>query len=649
MKRVLVSLAAVLAATLVASLAPPPWHSPSAPGVAPLGTESNVTRAYRRWVTAYERAGGADEIRIPLGWSKALSAAHTEASGFATLDFRDGLLTVETHGLPEEAGDVWLVDNQPVPGDSVRPELHDKRLFVGRLRAGTGEGRLRVRLGARAFRDFDVDLVVVARSGRDPATDGLLFGSPTLFQRLHRRGVRAAQGLSPTPDASSRTAFVPFWQRLFETAALPVARADHDEEPLVARGRELFFEGTFQGNGRTCSTCHPAGNNLTIDPPFIATRPANDPLFVAEFIPALAVGFENPTLMRQNGLILENLDGFDRPGVMRSVPHTFALPTSLEAAGFDGTTSPPLQRTGWSGDGAPGSGSLRDFATGAVTQHFTRTLGRVPGVDFRLPNDDELDAMEAFQLSLGRQAELDLAALTFADTSVELGRRIFNNETNPDIAQGKCFRCHTDAGATTGVPGNGNFDTGTRKIPGLPGPADAGFGAQPHPDGGFGNGSFNTPPLVEAADSPPFFHNNAAATIEDAVAFYTTNAFRQAPSGGFLGPIELDPSEIAAVAAFLRVINALENVRQSLEQDDRALDANNVHRARPHITQSIEETRDAADVLRARGLHAVAVQRLDEAAVLLGQAFEEHNKHRRAAFINEAKAKKAAARSSIVS
>ena len=59
-------------------------------------------------------------------------------------------------------------------------------------------------------------------------------------------------------------------------------------DKLISQGAELFFEETFKGNGRTCGTCHPASNNFTIDPAFIATLPANDPLFVAEFNPALA-------------------------------------------------------------------------------------------------------------------------------------------------------------------------------------------------------------------------------------------------------------------------------------------------------------------------------------------------------------------------
>ncbi|MGH9844700.1 MAG: hypothetical protein ACREEM_38775, partial [Blastocatellia bacterium] len=61
---------------------------------------------------------------------------------------------------------------------------------------------------------------------------------------------------------------------------------------LIARGRDLFFKETFNGNGRTCGTCHPAENNLTIDPAFIATLPPDNPLFVAEFNPALKENFE---------------------------------------------------------------------------------------------------------------------------------------------------------------------------------------------------------------------------------------------------------------------------------------------------------------------------------------------------------------------
>jgi hypothetical protein len=58
-----------------------------------------------------------------------------------------------------------------------------------------------------------------------------------------------------------------------------------------------------------------------------------------------------------------------------------------------------------------------------VIQHFPRTLNRVEGTDFRLPTEDELDALEAFQLSLGRQEDIDLPALAFTDETWERRRR----------------------------------------------------------------------------------------------------------------------------------------------------------------------------------------------------------------------------------
>src|SRR5438094_2807857 len=242
-----------------------------------------------------------------------------------------------------------------------------------------------------------------------------------------------------------------------KTASPPADRLSQ----LIAKGRDLFFNETFAGNGRTCGSCHPPENNFTIDPAFIATLPRDNPLFVAEFNPDLQRNFENPRLMREFGLILENLDGFDDLGnkfVMRGVPHVLALRTSID--------SPQGPRTGWSGDGAPGDGSLRSFAVGAVIQHFTKTLNRVPGIDFRLPTDEELDALEVFQLSLGRQRDLTLP-LRLKGTVPKRGQEIFL-----DASLGKCNICHVNAGATAIAGGsnlgNANFDTGVEKLPDQP-------------------------------------------------------------------------------------------------------------------------------------------------------------------------------------
>lgn len=394
------------------------------------------------------------------------------------------------------------------------------------------------------------------------------------------------------------------------------------EKELVERGRDIFFNETFEGNGRTCGTCHREENNFTIDPAFIATLPDDDPLFVAETTPALMENFENPRLMREFGLIIENLDGFDdleNVFVQRGVPHTLGLPISID--------SPAGPRTGWSGDGAPGDGSLRSFATGAVIQHFTKTLDRIADVDFRLPTPDELDALEAFQLSLGRQSELSLP-LPLKGTVVIRGQEIFL-----DNGLGKCNICHQNAGANANLGGqdlgNANFDTGVENqvdrpatLTGEKVPTDDGFGTP-------GDGTFNTPSIVEAADTGPFFHDNSIETIEGAVAFYNSQAFANSPSGQFLAgldpngvAIQLEATQVVEVAAFLRAINTLENIREStaLLESGAARGFSKREEAKRAIRRAVAEIDDAIDVLTGGGLSPDAVAHLEEAKRLSKKA-----------------------------
>ena len=70
-------------------------------------------------------------------------------------------------------------------------------------------------------------------------------------------------------------------------------------------------------------------------------------------------------------------------------------------------------------------------------------------------------------------------------------------------------------------------------------PRDGGFGQILTVFGSFGNTDdlpppfghlefeeFNSPPVVESADTGPFFHNHTVADLESAMAFYGTPAFR---------------------------------------------------------------------------------------------------------------------------
>ena len=296
----------------------------------------------------------------------------------------------------------------------------------------------------------------------------------------------------------------------------------------ICAGADIFFRETFNGNGRTCGTCHPANNNFMIEETFAQnlhnTNPA-DPLFVFEREPKLAQ-LEDINIMLGLGSILENVDGPPDPThkfVFRGVPHTLSLATTIARDTDDGTTNPPVQRTGWSGDGAPGDGSLRQFLNGAITQHYTKDLLRRPGTDFRLATDQELDLTLAFQLALGRLNDLNLSQVRMFDADAEFGRQVFL-----DPVHGRCNICHANAGANSLDTGkNRNFDTGTRQVPVVGGGTflgkqmfDGGFGGQGLPAyniqafnngeglNGFGNGTFNTPPIIEAVDTGPFFHTN---------------------------------------------------------------------------------------------------------------------------------------------
>jgi hypothetical protein len=201
--------------------------------------------------------------------------------------------------------------------------------------------------------------------------------------------------------------------------------------------------------------------------------------------------------------------------------------------------------------------------------------------------------MNAFMRSTGRRADLILAgqgALSLKGEVAREGQRIFNNGgagfpggrgIPPGTANGagKCFFCHFNAGASDFFfpDQNANFNTNVEQLPSQPAdlvvpaqrnPADGGFGTGAPPPGvfGIGNGTFNTPVLVEAGDTGPFFHSNVVNTIEEAVNFYNSTQFNTDPGfGPQVGVINLEATEVAAVGAFLGVINALENIRSAIE------------------------------------------------------------------------------------
>ena len=351
-------------------------------------------------------------------------------------------------------------------------------------------------------------------------------------------------------------------------------------------GADIFFKENFNGNGRTCGTCHRVERNFAIDPTFIARLPNSDKLFIAEHTTdGLPLdNLEIPSQLRARGLILENVDGTEPEGptvrfVLRSVPHNLSMSTSIRRSPFN--VEIPAELTGWGGDGAPTSGTngsgvtmtgrLDDFTMGAINQHFTRSLNRVPGVDFRKATEQEGSAVATFMKQLGRLNDVRLSDITFSDAGAETGRQRF-------LVVG-CNNCHDNAGALSittvdNVPqppasASQNTNVETVRHPDLAGfPRDGGGGTFPNavPPNPIGSRAFNTPPLIEAADTGPFFHTDAQVigapaedttsiqTIEQSVAFYRSQAFNLA---------QLNAADIGNIGRFLRSLNAVFNIQMA--------------------------------------------------------------------------------------
>jgi len=605
-----------------------------------IAQQSNLELFYLDWQKRYLARGGDRNVEIPVAWEDSLSTERSAARGLIFLDLIDGTARAEVRGLGDRPAEVWLVDNQEGPGRTVRPEPGDRMIRLGRLEAQSGAGSVSTMATdfvPGLFEDFAIDLVVVASPGRTPAESRLLVGTRPFFERLYTRTRIAREEARENPLFGPAALMDVLSPRPAEASSTILASHGLVSQ-AAAEGADLFFRGTFEGNGRTCGTCHRAENNLALDVDFIKTLSASDKLFIAEHAPEAGgvPGIERPRLLRSHGQILMNSDGFEDPAgkfVMRASQHTLSLATSIRSPDERSF----IQRTGWGGDAAPGSGALRLLPNAAVKQHFTKTLGRVDGVDFFLPADDQLDSMEAFMLSGGRLNELDLFRVRLTHTPAQAGMVTF---------RGFCGRCHFNAGATIGGGFNLNFTTGVERA------SDPSQATEAHPrDGGFGtarldcNGdgqldcfgdsSFNVPPLIEAADTEPFFHNHSAATIEDAVTFYTTDAFTD-------GALPLSRTDVLNVAAFLRVLNASFNSAISIQRNEAALkletsrDGNTRGTVNMLLALSSSEAADAVEVLGARKLHPKSVKLLQDAVSLNGRAITAKKTADRQALIRRA-------------
>lgn len=482
-----------------------PWifSGSQAPEGIPLAGQasvSNLQTNYQRWATAYGAAKPAGPV-VALLWSRGLSSEYSGAKGIAQFNLEKGLISVRVKGLEDSSiSDVWLVDNRPGSHRTVLPEPGDGAMKVGRLRFEEDHAWLDRQI--TDLSDFPVDLVVIVRRNKTPGRAGVLYGTTSLFQKIYHY-----PNLTPRPWEKPNGSGSWLMQTAQATGITPPGYFPHLDSNLVNEGRRIFFNETFEGNGRTCGTCHREHDNMALGIKTIAELPDDDPLFIVEqefrrdgSPNPLWNEFrmEKPVLMRKLGLILENLNGFTEPETgdfttrvsMRAPNHVLSVRTTLApppAQGFDDGTLPVdpndlefAERTGWGGDGTPTgfradffesngrelTGALRDFVVGAIVQHFPLTLersaldadenGNPRRPDFRFPTEAELDALEAFMLSIGRQDEnQDLNTVRLLDEVADRGRLNFMGfnvfDTDPDDGRPplNCNACHFNGGAST--------------------------------------------------------------------------------------------------------------------------------------------------------------------------------------------------------
>ena len=128
--------------------------------VPPPADASKLQSVYARWKSAFEQGGGLRNLRLALGWSQPLSAEHVRAKGEVTFDLEAGKVALEVWGLgADDAYEVWLIDNQPGPGRSVKPEPGDAMKRLGNLKAYEGGHRFFSTLDPADFEVYRSEMV----------------------------------------------------------------------------------------------------------------------------------------------------------------------------------------------------------------------------------------------------------------------------------------------------------------------------------------------------------------------------------------------------------------------------------------------------------------------------------------------------------
>jgi len=406
-----------------------------------------------------------------------------------------------------------------------------------------------------------------------------------------------------------------------QTAAQPMTAAQGQRAESVAQsignvfeGERLFDRETFDGNGRTCLTCH-SRDTGTVSPADARARfrrNPSDPLFVHDGSDDdNGDGFgdgQHVTRMLQSATILMRIRLHDNVEVkghpeIREVTVRRGIPTTLNPPALD----PVLMLDGR-------QPTLQDQALGAITQHAQATRAVTPR---------ELDLIANFQKTPRFYSSAETLLFAFTGRTPELpagrtasekrGRTFFEDVppdftvTPPNFKVGACAACHsgpmmnqTNQFLPVAVPPGSRFqdvlvsafnvagnpvidfifhnqpndlDPATNQDgvadgnievsspdPGralITGRADDNFVQLPTASFDHLN-AFKISPLRGIRNTAPYFHDNSASTLEDVVEHYR-KFFLVVTDGDGPGPLQplivLTEQDKADIVAFMKLLN----------------------------------------------------------------------------------------------
>jgi cytochrome c peroxidase len=371
---------------------------------------------------------------------------------------------------------------------------------------------------------------------------------------------------------------------------------EQDELRVELDGAKLFDRETFGGNGRTCSTCHSkeTGTLTLADVQRIIDKAAPDHAFLIH--DALDDDGVGTTRVQAHATIRMTiplppwLSMADDPGATH-VTVFRGIPSTLNTPAFD----PVLLHDGR----AP---TLPEQALGAIHDHYENTVE---------PTSEQLDAIAEFQRNAARffstPALRKFAAIGVPPelppgiTPAEKRGRLFLVDASfrPPSKNGICALCHsgpmlnmvnqahTDFAPGSPPPGVRFINTGVTLVNAPKNPIrrwivndgvnppvmiespDLGLlldptppAAQPPPTvipRAFFAEMFKIPTLWGVADTAPYFHDNGAKTLRDAVAHYQrffnfTEAQDPVGSRSLGGFVTLTDDDVDDIVAYLKLL-----------------------------------------------------------------------------------------------